>query len=175
MKRLSGAGVASTGYFAVQWNGTRWEVKPGEAVVADSTEIPYTSVGTTLVVLKSASIPAGLVGDNELWEASMQTTQVSGTFDAAYSHQLRIGGNTIWNNIAAVSAAPYSFDVYPRRIRRAGTTTRRYSASLQDAYGVDEIQMAVNLSNDQVLDCSITPAAIGNVYRARRLLLRRVG
>lgn len=175
VKRLSGTGVTSTGYFAVQWNGTRWEVKPGESVVADSTETPYTSVGTTLVVLKSALIPAGLVGDNELWEASIQTTQVSGTFDAANSHQLRIGGAAIWNNPGAVSSVPYSFDVYPRRLRRAGTTARRYSASLWDSFGADEAQMPVNLSSDQVLDCSITPAAIGNVYRARRLVLRRVG
>lgn len=175
VKRIGGTNVGSVGYFQVEWNGSRWEVRPGESVVADNSEQSYTSVGTSIVSLKSANIPADLIGDGELWEASMQTTQISGTFDTYNAHKLRLGGGEIWSSTTAVSAVPTTYEVWPRRFRRSGSTYERYTSSLTDSFTADAPSLPVNLGVDQSLDCSIIPAAINNVYRIRRLLLRRVG
>ena len=171
MRRLCG-----NGYFEQMYNGTRWEVCPGESIVRDagvgSAGYDITTTGTIYVPLAAYTIPAGLIGDGEVWEAdifAIFTTYTSGNSLPA----VRLASNILTTQImaSAASRTVRNRGAFPR----LGTTLQIRSNSPTDIYAGNITDASVNLDLDQTIDAGISPGAAGNVGRLRQWTFRRIG
>lgn len=168
--------LCGNGYFALRANGTRWEVCPGESIVRDagpaSAGYDLTATGTAYVALASYTIPAGLIGDGEEWEAdcfALFTTFVSG----ANTPSVRLAANVITSQNVSASAnrTVRNRGAFPR----LGTTLQIRNNSATDIYSGGTTDVSVDLGLDQTIDAGISMGAVGNVGRLRQWTFRRIG
>ena len=168
--------LCGNGYFALRANGTRWEVCPGESIIRDagpaSAGYDLTATGTAYVPLASYTIPAGLIGDGEEWEAdcfALFTTFVSGN----NTPSVRLAANVITSQNVASSAnrTVRNRGAFPR----LGTTLQIRNNSATDIYSGGTTDIAVNLDAEQTIDAGISMGAVGNVGRLRQWTFRRIG
>ena len=168
--------LCGNGYFALRGNGTRWEVCPGESIVRDagvaSAGYDLTATGTAYVPLASYTIPAGLIGDGEEWEAdcfAIFTTFVSGSSTLA----VRLAANVITSQSLASAAnrAVRSRGAFPR----LGTTLQIRNNAATDIYSGGITDVSVDLGLNQTIDAGISMGAVGNVGRLRQWTFRRIG
>lgn len=168
--------LCGNGYFALRANGTRWEVCPGESIIRDagpaSAGYDLTATGTAYVALASYTIPAGLIGDGEEWEAdcfALFTTFVSG----GNTPSVRLAANVITSQNVASSAnrTVRNRGAFPR----LGTTLQIRNNAATDIYSGGTTDVSVDLGLDQTIDAGISMGAVGNVGRLRQWVFRRIG
>lgn len=168
--------LCGNGYFALRANGTRWEVCPGESIVRDagvgSAGYNLTATETAYVPLASYTIPAGLIGDGEEWEAdcfALFTTFVSGT----NTPSVRLAANVLTSQNASSSAnrTVRNRGAFPR----LGTTLQIRNNTATDIYSGGTTDVSVDLGLNQTIDAGISMGAVGNVGRLRQWTFRRIG
>lgn len=151
--------------------GNRWAVQMGQAPISDSgtngAGYQLTATGTSLVVLASVVLPAGLIGLSEGWDVWVDGkndgTYVSGS--SAFSVRFQ-SGNLALTSTAVANAAN-------RVARGIGCFYRRPSNVLQrktggiSYSGVSSEDGTLDLSVAQTLEVTITPGASGNVDSIR--------
>lgn len=98
----------------------RWEVMPGQSVISDSggagsPGYDLTSVGGGYNQLVAYSIPVGMIGDGESWEADIFGIATVTPF-GSNSPQVRIAGVQLVSNLSSNNA--------PRITRNRGATVR---------------------------------------------------
>jgi len=113
LPRLCGHGI-----FWLCWNGTRYEVLPGQSIISDPGGLftsGYQTTGTGAQVnLVTYVIPGGLIGDGEEWFSTMQqkiVTFVSGSNNmnaSIGSQQISNTGNNVTVGQAAQAGTHFS-------------------------------------------------------------------
>lgn len=168
--------LCGNGYFHVMHNGTRLAVSPGESIIRDagpaSAGYDLTATGAAYVTLASYTIPAGLIGDGEEWEAdcfALFTTFVSGNNIPS----VRLAANVITSQNLAASAnrTVRNRGAFPR----LGTTLQIRNNAAADIYSGGTTDVSVDLGLDQTIDAGISMGAVGNVGRLRQWTFRRIG
>lgn len=173
VKRLCG-----NGYFHVMHNGTRLAVSPGESIIRDagpsSAGYDLTATGTAYVALASYTVPDGLIGDGEEWEADCFATSLSVASGGTSYPKVRIAAAAISSQYGLVSAN--------RVCRNRGSTVRLGAKLLtrdgvqpdlySDSYNAD---VAVTWTNPVVVDAGFSPGAATSTLRLRYWALRRIG
>ena len=168
--------LCGNGYFALRGNGTRWEVCPGESIVRDagagSAGYDLTATGTEYVPLASYTIPAGLIGDGEEWEADFLGS--AGTHGGATSGaRARIDGAVLFSQLGVAGSG--------RGCRNRGAFVRlgniaTVAPATFDIYGnAAGIDSTVNFEANVTIDAGWVPVAVGSELRLRQWTFRRIG
>lgn len=160
------------------WTGDRWEVVNGQSIICDTTELTLSSTSGMIGVaqtLKSWTIPAGMIGDNEIWEWCYYAEVVSGTSGATI--KLGNGSNINFQASITLLAAPCVIDSGWRRFRKRDYTMLRGSTSNVEysptSVSTTNLTYPINFTTDVTIPFQITPSAADQRFTVFHVAIRR--
>lgn len=171
--------LSNNGTFQVEWDGTRWFVRPHENIISDGTERNWVTSAGDIGVWKdiaSYTIPAGLIGDKEHWSYSFLVGQ-SGGVSAGINCLKLVDGtqDLLSSNYLTISQVPYTYDMNFRRFRRSGNSLKRNAGAGTETYGNSEVTVSVDHSQSQALKLQQKATNSGEVWYYTRFILKREG
>lgn len=169
--------ISGPGDYKVYDTGTRWAVCPGEAPVCDSVEVTINSnVGMPGIyqTMGVYSIPAGLIGDGEIWEWADTSMQSAGSSPATIG--VIAGASTFLSSVAFATAASAMVRGWRKFRRRGSSILRMYAtnSSESNAAGVlSNFTVAADFSLTQALSYQVAPGSATDVITMYSFALRR--
>lgn len=160
------------------WTGDRWEVVNGQSIICDTTELSLSSTSGMIgnaQTLKSWTIPAGMIGDNEIWEWCYYAELLSGT--SGSSIRLGDGSTSRFQADVQLLAAPCVIDSGWRRFRKRGNVMLRGNSQAieysPNSIATTSLSPSLNFSNNVTIPIQFTPTAAGQRIIVYHLAIRR--
>lgn len=159
-------------------NGDRLRVGCGESIIRDagvnSAGYDLTATGTAYVPLASYTIPAGMIGDGEQWEADV----FGRTLGVHASGSDALGVRVASSRCTALYLSSNANRVIRTRgsVVRVGTTLIVRDSTQPDIYGdVFLADATIDFGAAITVDAGWSPGAATNTMRLRQWVFRRIG